>query len=692
MACSTPEGYVSDATDCNDADGAVNPGATEVCNGIDDNCDGNTDEGVENTYYADADGDTYGDAGSTTMACSAPEGYVSDATDCNDADGAVNPGATEVCNGIDDNCDGNTDEGVENTYYADADGDTYGDAGSTTMACSAPEGYVSDATDCNDADGAVNPGATEVCNGIDDNCDGNTDEGVQNTYYADADGDTYGDAGSTTMACSAPEGYVADATDCNDADAAVNPGATEVCNGIDDNCDGNIDEGLTFTTYYADADGDTYGDAASTVTTCDGAPEGYVSDATDCNDADGAVNPGATEVCNGIDDNCDGNIDEGVENTYYADADGDTYGDAGSTTMACSAPEGYVADATDCNDADGAVNPGATEVCNGIDDNCDGNTDEGVLTTFYADADGDTHGDAAASVEACSAPEGYVASNDDCDDASSTVYPGAPEICNNGIDEDCDGGIDVISTIAAGGPTTFCLGNSVTLSSTTVGTGYGYQWMKNGSNIAGANSSSLNVTLQGNYKCTVTKGDCSSTSSVITVSVNLNPNATIVALDGTDLCGKSYVRLKANNGTGLTYQWYMDGVIIDGATGNVYYASLPGDYYVVVTNAAGCSKQTATVTVVSSCRIAEEGAVAFNVMPNPSNGNFQLNVNLGNGLNGNAIISVVNIAGQKVAQLNGEIANGEMSASVSIPQVAGVYMVVVEANGEVFSQQILITE
>ncbi|MBL0280788.1 MAG: T9SS type A sorting domain-containing protein [Bacteroidetes bacterium] len=692
MACSAPEGYVSDATDCNDADGAVNPGATEVCNGIDDNCDGNTDEGVENTYYADADGDTYGDAGSTTMACSAPEGYVSDATDCNDADGAVNPGAAEVCNGIDDNCDGNTDEGVENTYYADADGDTYGDAGSTTMACSAPEGYVSDATDCNDADGAVNPGATEVCNGIDDNCDGNTDEGVQNTYYADADGDTYGDAGSTTMACSAPEGYVSDATDCNDADGAVNPGATEVCNGIDDNCDGNIDEGLTFTTYYADADGDTYGDAASTVTTCDGAPEGYVSDATDCNDADGAVNPGATEVCNGIDDNCDGNIDEGVQTTYYADADGDTYGDAGSTTMACSAPEGYVADATDCNDADGAVNPGATEVCNGIDDNCDGNTDEGVLTTFYADADGDTHGDAAASVDACSAPEGYVASNDDCDDASSTVYPGAPEICNNGIDEDCDGGIDVISTIAAGGPTTFCLGNSVTLSSTTVGTGYGYQWMKNGSNIAGANSSSLNVTLQGNYKCTVTKGDCSSTSSVITVSVNLNPNATIVALDGTDLCGKSYVRLKANNGTGLTYQWYMDGVIIDGATGNVYYASLPGDYYVVVTNAAGCSKQTATVTVVSSCRIAEEGAVAFNVMPNPSNGNFQLNVNLGNGLNGNAIISVVNIAGQKVAQLNGEIANGEMSASVSIPQVAGVYMVVVEANGEVFSQQILITE
>jgi hypothetical protein len=239
--------------------------------------------------------------------------------------------------------------------------------GSVSFADVDGDGYTSD-VDCNDADAAINPGASESCNGIDDNCDGNIDEGVQTTYYADMDGDTYGDAGNTTMACSMPEGYVADATDCNDADAAVNPAATEVCNGIDDNCDGNNDEGLTFTTYYADADGDTYGDAGSTVSTCDGAPEGYVSDATDCNDADGAVNPGATEICNGIDDNCDGNIDEGVQNTYYADMDGDSYGDAGSTTMACSTPEGYVSDATDCNDADGAVNPGATEVCNGIDD------------------------------------------------------------------------------------------------------------------------------------------------------------------------------------------------------------------------------------------------------------------------------------------------------------------------------------
>ena len=180
--------------------------------------------------------------------------------------------------------------------YADADGD----------------GYTSD-VDCNEADAAINPGATEICDGIDNNCDGNIDEAGGATWYADADGDTYGDAGSTTVSCDMPVGYVADNTDCNDGNAAINPGATEICNGIDDNCDGNVDEGLTFVTYYADADGDTYGDAASTASTCDGAPVGYVDNSSDCNDGDAAINPAATEVCDGVDNNCDGNIDEGID-------------------------------------------------------------------------------------------------------------------------------------------------------------------------------------------------------------------------------------------------------------------------------------------------------------------------------------------------------------------------------------------
>jgi hypothetical protein len=688
-----PAGYVADATDCNDADAAVNPGATEVCNEIDDNCDGNIDEGVQSTFYADADGDGYGDAGSTTMACSAPAGYVADATDCNDADAAVNPSATEVCNEIDDNCDGNIDEGVQSTFYADADGDGYGDAGSTTMACSAPAGYVADATDCNDADAAVNPGATEVCNEIDDNCDGNIDEGVQSTFYADADGDGYGDAASTTMACSAPTGYVADATDCDDAFSGINPGATEICNGIDDNCDGNVDEGLTFDTWYADTDGDGYGDAGSSVSTCDGAPAGYVGDATDCNDADGAVNPGATEICNEIDDNCDGNIDEGVQSTFYADGDGDGYGDAGSTTMACSAPAGYVADGTDCSDADGAVNPGATEVCNGIDDNCDGNTDEGVLITFYADADGDTFGDAAVSTDACAAPGGYVANNSDCNDASNTVYPGAPEICANGIDEDCDGVVDLPATIAAGGSTTICLGSSVTLTCTTGGTGLSYQWQKNGNPIAGATGVSYVATLQGNYRCVVSKPSCSATSSPITVTVLLNPTASITTPDGLDLCGKAYVRLKANTAAGLTYQWYKDGSAIGGATAVTYFATTTGVYYVRVTNANGCSTNSASVTVFSSCRMAE-GAIAgdVNIMPNPSKGVFELNFTTATAMDAIAQVSILNLAGQQVAAFEGQIMGGQMTSSVEIAPVAGAYVVVINVNGVIFTEKMMIAE
>ena len=169
---------------------------------------------------------------------------VSDDTDCDDTDAGVNPGATEVCNGIDDDCDGLVDESGGNaTWYADTDGDGYGDANSTTVACTAPPGYVSDDTDCDDTDAGVNPGATEVCNGIDDDCDGLVDESGGNaTWYADTDGDGYGDAGSTVTACTQPPGYVADNTDCDDTNGSINPSADEVCDGVDNDCDGTVDQ------------------------------------------------------------------------------------------------------------------------------------------------------------------------------------------------------------------------------------------------------------------------------------------------------------------------------------------------------------------------------------------------------------------------------------------------------------------
>ncbi|MFN4885327.1 MAG: MopE-related protein, partial [Bacteroidota bacterium] len=164
----------------------------EVCNGIDDDCDSQIDEGVLTTYYVDADGDGFGDAAQFTQACTPPAGYVLDDTDCDDLNPAVYPGATEVCNLIDDNCNNQIDEGVETTFYQDLDGDTYGNPNAAVDACTEPAGYVANNFDCDDTDATIYTGAPETCNLLDDDCDNQIDEGVQNTYYADVDGDTFG--------------------------------------------------------------------------------------------------------------------------------------------------------------------------------------------------------------------------------------------------------------------------------------------------------------------------------------------------------------------------------------------------------------------------------------------------------------------------------------------------------------------
>ncbi len=456
-ACSQPSGFVADSGDCDDSEAGVNPAATELCDGVDNDCDGSIDEddaADAATWYADTDADGYGDAGSTTAACVQPSGYVGDDTDCDDGDAAVNPDAMELCDGVDNDCDGATDEddaADAATWYADTDGDGYGDASASTTACTQPSGFVSDGDDCDDGDSAINPAATELCDGVDNDCDGGIDEddaADATTWYADADSDGYGDAMSTTDACDQPSGYVVDASDCDDGSATVNPAATELCDGADNDCDGDTDEddAADTTTWYADADADGHGDATSTADACE-APSGYVADSTDCDDSDGAVNPDATELCDGVDDDCDGAIDEddaADASTWYADTDSDGFGDDASTTAACEAPSGFVADDTDCDDTDSAVNTAATELCNGEDDDCDGSIDEddaADAATWYADSDADGYGDSASTTTACAQPSGYVADDTDCDDSDASAHPGATEVCD-GADNDCDGSTD----------------------------------------------------------------------------------------------------------------------------------------------------------------------------------------------------------------------------------------------------------
>lgn len=170
------------------------------------------------------------------------DGFTESEGDCDDCDSAINPAADEICDGRDNDCDGEIDEDGATWYYLDEDGDGFGDRRRAMLSCEPDWGYVAVAGDCDDTDEAVYPDAPEACDGLDNDCDAVVDEHVSLTWYADRDGDGFGDPKSALSSCDAPKGYVAAAEDCDDAVSAVNPGATESCDGIDDDCDGTTDE------------------------------------------------------------------------------------------------------------------------------------------------------------------------------------------------------------------------------------------------------------------------------------------------------------------------------------------------------------------------------------------------------------------------------------------------------------------
>ena len=242
------------------------------------------------------------------------------------------------------------------------------------------------------------------------------------------------------------DGFSICAGDCDDTNADIHPDVPELCNDIDDNCDESTDgpDSIDATTWYADTDTDGFGDAASSTISC--LPvEGFVEDATDCDDTRDDIHPEAPEVCDDLDtdEDCDGVGDEpddaqGV-NTYLRDRDADGFGDDASPVASCQQDEGLVDVGGDCADEVPEVNPAADEICDELDNDCNGQIDDNPVDgiIFYVDADRDGFG--VEQVVACEAPPGTATQDGDCDDTNPAAYPGSDEVPEDGVDQDCDG-------------------------------------------------------------------------------------------------------------------------------------------------------------------------------------------------------------------------------------------------------------
>ncbi len=467
-----------------------------------------------------------------------------------------------------------------------------------------------------------------------------SDMAVTGTFYADADHDGYGNPVHSIQACPAPAGYVANNADCDDTDPNIHPGAIEVCDGKDNNCDGQIDEGVT-STFYADADGDGYGNPASSVQACS-APAGYVANNTDCDDTDPNIHPGATEVCDGKDNNCDGQIDEGILTTFYWDADGDGYGNPANSVQACSAPAGYVANNTDCDDTDPSIHPDATEVCDGKDNNCDGQIDEGVTSTFYADADHDGYGNPNSSIKACTPPAGYVSNNGDCNDNDPAISPAAVEVCGNKIDDNCNG-------LADEQPCYVCQ-NATNLSTTNITC-----------NSAKLNWVSISNPLQWQVQYKI--------NNKTAKWVDILPFPT------GDIRSVTINSLLSNKG----YVWHIRAKC--GKTWTSYSNSI--------------SFKTAT-TCISSVNVStinknEISNATLKLYPNPTKGQFVVGLHVTDKINAKAKIQLIDMTGKTVQTENAEVNSGSLQKTISISSnlTKGIYMVRILVNDKIYKTQLV---
>lgn len=340
--------------DCDDRDERRFPGNPEVCDddGVDEDCD-------TSTLGPDGDSDNY----VSDDCCNYLEtGRLVCGEDCDDAISGVNPGAVDTCGSSDQDCDDEIDENPDTVFYRDIDGDGFGVATSTILACAATTGYAVLPGDCDDAIGGVNPGVGELCNLRDDNCDGSTDEDCDCAPEGISEmcGET--EEGSCRLGNRTCVAGV-----WSSCSGLILP-ATEQCDGVDDDdCDGVVDNGCDCITGNSRTCGTNVGVCRSVIQTCSAAGQWP----RDCADEVGVVAPSA-EVCDGVqDENCDGGIDEGcacVNGTVDRSACGTDAGECVSGMRVCTAGA--------WGSCSGGSGP-STEVCEGSrDENCDGATDE----------------------------------------------------------------------------------------------------------------------------------------------------------------------------------------------------------------------------------------------------------------------------------------------------------------------------
>jgi hypothetical protein len=380
VACLQPAEHVDNPSDCDDQQNLAHPAATEQCNGFDDDCDGEVDEaGDPVTWYEDWDGDGHGNPTRFQVQCTRPPGFVQNATDCDDDSPTAYPGAPDPWyDGLDADCSGGDD------FDQDADGARHPSAWPGTPPWDA-------IVDCDDTNPRIFPNAPELWyDGVDQDCDPLTEWdadldgitangapigaandcddtqraiGSPTLWFPDADGDTFGDAHNGTLSCAVLVGHVTTPGDCDDHNPLVHPERPEQCDGFDNDCNGLLDDN-TGPSYWPDNDNDTFGDASSPPQRSCVPLAGHVPQAGDCDDDEPNIHPHAREVCDGIDNNCAGGVDDGVQVNFYPDLDGDGNGRANSPAdivPACAddPPEGYVRvpdDRTDprddCDDTD----------------------------------------------------------------------------------------------------------------------------------------------------------------------------------------------------------------------------------------------------------------------------------------------------------------------------------------------------